>query len=74
MLVHPVRRMMEALLLPSLASFVGRVCLAGVIHDTFRHNIVGGFLAILAQDVLAIAYEYSKMRQRSNRHVRSFDG
>ena len=74
MLVHPVRRMMEALLLPSLASFVGRVCLAGVIHDTFRRNIVGGFLAILAKDVLAIAYEYSKMRQRSNRHVRSFDG
>ena len=70
--VHPFRQLLGALFLPGLASLVGRVFLRTLVSDTFRRNILGGCLAVLAKDVVAILFEYGKLRQRIGRHIQSF--
>ena len=72
--VHPVRQLLGALLLPALSALVGRLFLHAVIADPFRRNVVGGCLVVLVKDLVAIAFEYGKLRQRIGRHIRSFVG
>ena len=70
--VHPFRQLLGALFLPGLASLVGRVFLRSLISDTFRRYILVGCLVVLAKDVVAILFEYGKLRQRIGRHIQSF--
>jgi len=69
---NPVRTVVGALLLPAISSLVGSFFLDGVIRHTFRRNVVGGILFIVAQDILTTMYHFYRLRRQSQRKIKDY--